>query len=226
MYLNKWTKPIKNRKFKILGDFLNRKIWSIRYLIYKLLSKYNIIYKECNYTDSSESGDTYQLPFNDYIEVNNICGNLVSTIREVTYTHNHYFYKIKKGVKVNVFNVLSDFHTQQEVYSRLVNVGLIVNGHTYFANFDLHKITIVRPKLVETIPHNENSSRRVESEYCLVDVSKITNLRSKRVLNSNFDIKATVELQCIYHLAKEDFIQKLEETSFNDLLKTKESEVK
>lgn len=126
MYIEKWTKPMKHRRLHILKQFIERKVWSIRYVIYNILSKYNIIYKKHYYVDNVEVGHTnlgivtrvytnhYQVflecSYNNTIHIreehfyrkNKFGNKIVMTVEDAHFYTTDFYFRVDGDISINI----------------------------------------------------------------------------------------------------------------------------
>ena len=219
MYIEKWTKPMKHRRLHILKQFIERKVWSIRYVIYNYLSKYNIIYKKHYYVDNVVE-DSVDLGTFGVASTDKYLVDLWCTYTNTLHIREEYFYrKTKFGQKIVMEVTNEHYYSTDFLFSVKGNISINIKDadnedHWFTVKDNEHNIRVC--SLNEVSPFNRYKQPKVKEK--VFDLTKIKSLHFRRTIPINSSELSTEELILVKNDAERTFSQALNDIPLGSLI--------
>lgn len=224
MYIEKWTKPIKHRRLHILKRFISRKVWSIRYVIYNYLSKYNIIYKKHYYVDDVVE-DNVDLDIFGLASTDKYLVDLWCTYTNTLHIREEYFYrKTKFGQKIVMEVTNEHYYSTDFLFSVKGNISINIKD----ADNEDHWFTVkdneynIRVCSLGELPVNAFDQSEPLTQYKVnekvFDLTNIKSLHYRYTLPISSSELSTEELMLVKRNAERSLSQALNDIPLGSLI--------
>lgn len=219
MYIEKWTKPMKHRRLHILKQSIDRKVWSIRYVIYNYLSKYNIIYIKHYYVDDVVE-DRVDLDIFGRAKTDRYLVDLWCTYTNTLHIREEYFYRNTKfGQKVVMGVTNEHYYSTDFLFSVKGNISINIKDtdnedHWFTVKDNEHSIRVC--SLSEVPPFNLDKPHKVKEK--VFDLTKIKSLHYRRTIPISSSELSTEELMLVKNDAERTFSQALNDIPLGSLI--------
>ena len=219
MYIEKWTKSMKHRRLHILKQFIDQKVWNIRYVIYNYLSKYNIIYKKHYYVDDVVE-DYVDLDIFGRAKTDKYLVDLWCTYTNTLHIREEYFYRNTKFGQKIVMGVTNEhYYSTDFLFSVKGNISINIKDtdnedHWFTVKDNEHNIRVC--SLSEVPSFNLDKPHKVKEK--VFDLTKIKSLHYRRTIPISSSELSTEELMLVKNDAEKTFSQALNDIPLGSLI--------
>lgn len=217
------TKP-KHRNIKVLKSYFGGKIFGIRYVIYNILSKYNIIYKKYNYIDNVVE-DTVDLDYFGHCSTKNFKVDLKCCYSSIYHIKEEYFYRDTKfGKKIVLLVEDSHTWTTDFCFYPMDNISINLPNQLEEPNWFLTnsssplRVTFLQSDTIRTIYDETDELRKPVCKEKAFDLSKIRSLMFRYSVSCKSDEITEYQLKYIKEVAEKEFSSILDSITIGSLI--------
>lgn len=218
MYIEKWIKPFKHRGIHILKRHISEAVWSIRYVIYNYLSKYNIIYKKHYYIDNVVE-DYVDLDIFGQVKTDKYLVDLWCTYTSTLHIREEYFYRNTKFGQKMVMNVTNEhYYSTDFIFSVKGNISINIKDSNGDDNWFTVTDNANKLRVCSYAPISYHMEEPLKVKEKVFDLTKIKSLQYKHSVPISSNELSTDELMVIKSNAEESFSQALNDISLGSLI--------
>ena len=224
MYIEKWTKPMKHRRLHILKRFISKKVWNIRYVIYNILSKYNIIYKKHYYVDDVVE-DSVDLDIFGRAKTDKYLVDLWCTYTNTLHIREEYFYRNTKFGQKIVMDVTNEhYYSTDFLFSIKGSISINIKDgknedHWFTVKDNEHNIRVcsLSELPVKSFDQSEPLTKYKVMEK-VFDLTRIKSLHYRHTIPVSSSELSKEELMLVKNDAERAFSQALNDIPLGSLI--------